>query len=467
MEQSNASDIRIEFLELVTPKEVFDLRKLFVSMNIYEDLFGDSVTVDILLNDSINLPSKGPILGEEYLNFSIFTKSVEGESGKGIDINPGLMYSVSISDRHITKDRQQLYLLHFTSEQDIVNSNTTVSRSFRGKKISEIVKTILDDYIDPTESGNDFVIEETEGLENVVIPNWKPFKAINWLAKRAINKNNVPNYLFWEANGITYFKSVETLLTQQPQQKFIYSPIIASQQKIFQLAKGRIQLDELAIINQFNTTRNIENGYYASKLITHDIVKKKIQQQTYGLNEAYASDITHTDPFMPISPTDTYYDVQDRHTFAPQVVGSNKGDNVQSYYDSKITFYPKHDRMYSKNSTDIYNNEVEKWKLQRNALILGLDQVKLQITFSGLSYLNIGRTVHITVPSPEKVLEQNPGKVKNEEELVDTYLSGTYLITALRHMITWNNGKPVYFQVAEVTKDALGDVPSYMHRSKE
>ena len=142
--QSNASDIRIEFLELVTPKEVFDLRKLFVSMNIYEDLFGDSVTVDILLNDSINLPSKGPILGEEYLNFSIFTKSIEGESGKGIDINPGPMYTVSISDRHITKDRQQLYLLHFTSEQDIVNSNTTISRSFRGKKISEIVETILE-----------------------------------------------------------------------------------------------------------------------------------------------------------------------------------------------------------------------------------------------------------------------------------------------------------------------------------
>ena len=462
MEQSNASDIRIEFLELVTPKEVFDLRKLFVSMNIYEDLFGDSVTVDILLNDSINLPSKGPILGEEYLNFSIFTKSVEGKSGKGIDINPGLMYSVSISDRHITKDRQQLYLLHFTSEQDIVNSNTTVSRSFRGKKISEIVKTILDDYIDPTESGNDFVIEETEGLENVVIPNWKPFKAINWLAKRAINKNNVPNYLFWEANGITYFKSVETLLTQQVKQKFIYSPIIDSKQKIIQLAANdQVQLDELAIINQFNTTRNIENGYYASKLITHDIVKKKIQQQTYSLTETYASGITHTDLYMPISTNDTYYEVQNRHTFAPQVVGSNEGDNIQSYHDSKVMFYPKHDRMYSKNSTDLYDNEVEKWKLQRNALILGLDQVKLQITFSGLSYLNVGHTVDITVPAPEKVLEQNPGKIKNPEDLADKYLSGVYLITALRHMIVWNNGKPAYFQVAEVTKDALKDAPAY------
>jgi len=457
--QVRASEVRFEFLELITPTGSFDLQNLFVSMNIYEDLFGDHVSMDILLNDSINLPQKAPILGEEYLNFRVHNKSIDGE---GVDIAPGPMYTVSITDRHITKDRQQLYLLHLTSELDITNSNTTVSRSFRGKKISSIVDTLLVDYLNIE---NDVVIEKTTGLENIVIPNWKPFKAVNWLAKRAINENNVPNYLFWESNGTTYFQSIETLLTQQVKQKFIFSPIINANQKIEQLALGRIQLDNLEIINQFNTTRNIENGLYASKLITHDIVKKKIQQHTYNLTRAYASDITHTDKYMPISSTETYYDVSDRFTFAPQEIGSNKGNNMQSYYDSKVMFHPKHNQMYSQNSNDLYDNNVEEWKLKRNALILGLDQIKLQITFSGKSYLRAGHTVDITVPSSEKVLEQNPGKVKNPDDLIDKYLSGIYLITALRHMIEWNSGKPVYTMVAEVTKDALGDVPSY--RSKE
>jgi len=459
--QVRASDVRFEFLELVTPSGIFELLDYFVSMNIYEDLFGGNVTVDLFLNDSINLPYKAPILGEEYLNFSIASKSIEGE-----DLSPGPMYSISISDRHLAKDRQQLYLLHFTSEQDIVNSNTTVSRSFRGKKISEIVNTILSDYIDPEESGNDFVIEETVGLENIIIPNWKPLKAINWLAKKAINKNNVPNYLFWESNGTTYFQSIETLLTQQVKQKFIFSPIIANSQKIEQLARGRVQLDNLEIVSQFNVLRNTENGLYASKLITHDIVKKKIRQHTQSLTEMYGSDITHTDKYMPISSADTYYDVSDRFTFAPQDIGNNQGDSIQSYYDSKVMFHPKHDQMYATNVGDLYDNNVEEWKLKRNALILGLDQIKLEITFSGKSYIRVGHMVNIVVPSPEKVLEQNPGKVKNPDDLVDKYLSGTYLITALRHMITWNNGKPVYTMVAEVTKDALGDVPHYGVRNK-
>lgn len=456
--QEKASEIKFEFIELVTPSETFDLTKLFVSMNIYEDLFASNITMDILLNDSINLPLKAPILGEEYLNFRAYTKSVDGE---GVDIAPGPMYTVSITDRHLTKDRQQVYILHLTSEMDMMNSTTTISRSFRNKKISTIVDDIIGDYLS---YDNDIIIEDTDGNESVVIPNWKPFKALNWLARRAVNNNNIPNYLFWESNGATYFKSVETLLKQTVKQKFIFSPIISSNQKMEQLALGRVQLDNLEVISQFNTTRNIENGLYASKLITHDIVTKKIQQHTYNLTQAYASDITHTDSYMPISSTDTYFEVADRYSFAPQGKGGNNGDNIQSYYDSKVMFHPKHNQLFSTNTNDLYDNKVEDWKLKRNTLLLGLDQVKLKITFSGKSYLRVGHTVHITVPSAEKVIEENPGMIKNAEDLIDTFLSGTYLITALKHAIIYNSGKPIYTMVAEVTKDALGDVPSYMTR---
>ena len=94
-------------------------------------------------------------------------------------------------------------------------------------------------------------------------------------------------------------------------------------------------------------------------------------------------------------------------------------------------------------------------------MILGLDQIKLHITFSGISYLSVGHTVNITVPSTERVFEQTPGIIQHPEHLIDKYLSGTYLITALKHMIAFNAGKPVYTMFAEVTKDALGDVPSF------
>ena len=205
--QLGSADVRIDFMELISAAgPAFAMERMFVSFNMYENIFRDYVSADVMINDSINLPYKLPILGEEYLNFEISCKSIEG---KLPSLMPGNMYVTSITDRHQTKDRQQLFIIHLTSEQGVINSNTTVSQSFRGKQISEIVDTILNDYVF---TDNDYVIEETEGSECIVIPNWKPFKAINWLAKRALNKNSVPNFLFYESNGSTFFKSIDKIL---------------------------------------------------------------------------------------------------------------------------------------------------------------------------------------------------------------------------------------------------------------
>ncbi len=453
--QEGASDVIIEFLELSGGQGTFDLKEKFQALNIYENIYRSNVTCDIVINDSINLPLKTPILGEEDLNFSITSKSVVGNENH----LTGPMYITNISKRTFIKDRQQLFILHGTSETDMTNQNTRVCQTFRNKKISEIVETILDEWVI---SDNDHVIEDTVGTENIVIPNWTPNAACHWLARRALNENNVPNYLFFESNNITYFKSVDSFMSTPVKQNFVYSPTQSKDEKILKLMQGYQQLDKLEILHQFDVKDNINNGYYASKLITHDIIKKKINQHTFGLNEAYAEGITHADKYMPISKSVTYFEVPDRNTYAPQDTGSiNEGDSIQSYFDSKVMFHPKHDKMYSTKTNDAYDNNVENWMLQRNTLLNGLRQIKLQIVMPGLPWLHCGDMIHIAVPSPEKVMESKPGMVKNLEDLNDKYLSGNYMITSMKHAIDFNEGRFKYSIVAEVIKDALGDPPTH------
>ncbi|SVA13748.1 uncharacterized protein METZ01_LOCUS66602 [marine metagenome] len=456
-EQEFASDLRVDFLELISASgQVIDLSQNFVLMNIYEDLFRANMTCDLVLNDSINMPYKIPILGEEYLNFTLTSKSVDGSEEYA-----GPMYITSISKRTVVKERQQIYMIHGTSECGMVNQNMRVNQAFRGKKISEIVDTILIDYIDYGGVGNDFVVEDTVGIENIVIPNWRPHAAIHWLCKRAINKNKVPNYLFWESNGVSYFKSVDALLDTPVKHKFLFSPTGSKSQKVEQLAQGRALLDDLQILKQFNTLQNITNGMYASKLITHDIVRKTINQQTYGLQEAYDPHVHHTDKYMPISMSDTDYEVPERNTYAPQddIQDVNSGDSLQTYFDSRVIFHPKHNQMYAKNVNDFYDNGVERWRLKRNALIQSLDQIKLKIEFPGLPFLHVGDTIDLLVPSGERVVEQKPGMIKNQDDLIDKFLSGVYIITALKHTYDWNAGRLKYTMVAEITKDALASAP--------
>jgi len=163
---------------------------------------------------------------------------------------------------------------------------------------------------------------------------------------------------------------------------------------------------------------------------------------------------------MPISSEETYYDVPDRQHFAPQE-NIVEGTNIQSFFDSNIKLKTKHKQMYAKNINDKYDNKVEDWLLKRNALLQGLNQIKLTITFPGLSFLRVGHTVSINIPSNEQVIEEKAGEVKNREDMTDKMLSGTYLILSLKHTVITQDNKPQYYMTAEVIKDGLGDVPSY------
>lgn len=449
-----ASDASVEFCELISPAGVIDLKDSIVTFDMYESLFNKYIKVEILINDSTNIPFHAPILGEEYLNFIFNTKSA-GRSG---EIAPGQMHTVEITDRYITKDRQQMYILHFVSQQAMHSMNSTVSRSFNAKPLSQIVETIYYDYLYDGTS-NEITVESSLGVENVVIPNLKPFQAIDWCSKRALNDKGVPNYLFWESNGETYFKTIDSLLSGKTKERFVFNPISSDSTKLNALRNGTIEIDNLLIENGFDVATNVSNGYYASKLVVHDIVNKTIEERTYSLDQIYSGNINHTDNFMPISQSETNFTPNDRHTFAPlHPNSSNIGDNIQSYYDSSVSVYPKHKQMFSRTTGEVYDNNVEEWLLQRSTLIRSLSQINLQVTCPGVAGLEVGDIIEISVPSPQKVLKTPTGQISNIGDMNDFYLSGKYLVTSLNRQINFADKTTTnrYQMTMDLAKTGLG-----------
>ena len=449
-----ASDARVEFVELTTPSGVYDITKLMVAFDMYDSLYQKYTKIEITMNDSTNLPFAGPILGEEFLRFRFNTKSSRGVE----DIEAGNCYVMKISDRYITGDRQQVYILNFVSQQAMHGMTSSISRSFDSKPISSIVETIYDEYLSDG-SSNDITVEPSLGIENVVIPKQNPLQAIDWLSKRAVNANGAANYVFYETNGETYFHSIDFLLRQKVKQKFFYNPVSNDSTKLNALKNGVIEVDNLEILNNFDVAENNKHGYYASKLITHDIVTKKIEESTYGLDQVYDGAFAHTDSNMPISSSETDYTPIERHTFAPLREGAtNKGDNVQSFFDSNVNFYPKHNQMFSRITDELYDNKVEDWYLQRKALMMTLDQIKLEVQCPGVAGLHIGDLIEIAVPSPQKVIKNDRGQITNIGDLNDFYLSGKYLVTSMNRNINFGEKEVShkYSMTLELTKTGLG-----------
>ena len=146
-------------------------------------------------------------------------------------------------------------------------------------------------------------LEQTETLQNVIVPNWSPFQAINFFASRAIsgdvspadisNSNNADEktlpigalYFFYEKLGSGfYFESVESMILKQKQQNDIpfyqYTPKL-SEGRSSNLGLGFFGVENFEIKSSFKSIENLRRGKFGAKLIAYDPIRMKYETIKY------------------------------------------------------------------------------------------------------------------------------------------------------------------------------------------
>ena len=458
----NPSSVNIRKMDLSGATGTFDLINNFIELSVYENIFQPALTAHIIISDSFNLPAKLPIVGEETLDI-IF--SLEGVDDDDATIFLPPMHVNDISSRFMTKPKSQQYSLELVSEQFMNNAHSTISKSYRGKTVQQIVEDIYLSHLDDEHENADIGIttESTDGIENIIIPNLHPHDAIRWLSQRTrAATSNAINFIYYETMSGSRFVSINNLVEQEPILTFTQSPAAEDAFKIESLSAGIIKYDKISFVKQFDKYVNTKRGLYASKLITHDIVKKKIVQHEYtGFNEWFG--ISHLGIFPPLSNSETEIKKSSRKSFAPPATEFPSVDESELGYqvDSHIEFYPKHNQMYSLNTGDIYDNKVEDWKLQRNGHMEIYNNLKVMIECAGVSFLKIGSTVKLLITSPETT--DRDGSMFDGYE---KYLSGKWLVSEIRHILTQKDDIQ-YRMVVMLIKDGLEDIVPLRKTRKE
>ena len=461
--QINASDIAIRSFKIHSATKAFNLIPSFTELVIYENLFESSLRANLTLLDSHNLAYKLPMVGEETIEIDI---SLSGLDDDSLSVKPPLFHINSIKDREFTKPKSQIVSLELVSEQYMSSIHSKVSKSYRDKTISQIVRDIHTTYLD--DGNKPCVIESTDRIEKCIIPNLNPIEAITWLSKRAISENSsIVNYLFYETIDGTFFINLDTLIQAEPVLVFVIEPRVADSAGVANLAAGKIRVEKFKFIRSFNKNKNTQRGVYASKLITHDITTKKITQYEYnGFNNWFAGN--HLGMYPPLSNSDieTKSAGVSRTTYAPNEEANNfptiDEKSLSSMIDSRVVFYPKHNQMYSINNTDLYDNKVEEWKLQRFADIGRYEGLNLYVEIAGMSNLRVGQIIDVVIPSPE-TSSQDGGS----DKVNDKSLSGHFIITAIKHMFNKDNNKADYRMGVELSKDGLEEMVPYRESRKE
>ena len=457
----NPSSVTIRKMSLNGATGDFNLIDNFIELSVYENIFQPALTAHIIISDSFNFPAKLPIVGEETLDI-IF--SLEGVDDDDASIFLPPMHVNDISSRYMTKPKSQQYSLELVSEQFMNNAHSTISKSYRGKTVQQIVKDIFFSHLDDEhKNSNGIAAESTDGIENIIIPNLHPHDAIRWLSQRTrATDSNAINFIYFETMSGSRFVSINNLVEQEPILTFTQSPAAEDAFKIESLSAGIIKYDKMSFVKQFDKYVNTKRGLYASKLITHDIVKKKIVQHEYtGFNEWFG--ISHLGIFPPLSNSETEIKKSSRKSFAPPATEFSSIDETElgNQVDSHIEFYPKHNQMYSLNTGDIYDNKVEDWKLQRNGHMEIYNGLKVMIECAGVSFLKIGSVVKLLITSPETT--DRDGSMFDGYE---KYLSGKWLVSEIRHILTQKDDIQ-YRMVVMLIKDGLEDIVPLRKTRKE
>ena len=458
--QHNASDITIRRLSIRSASGEYDLNPHLQELSIFENIFQPALTAKVIVSDSHNMPYKLPIVGEETVDIDISLSGFsDGHDSKIWSITPPPFHVNALTQRDHFMPKAHRFSMDLISEKYMSSLHSKVSKSYNNNTISDIVTDIYYNYIH--DDVYNLRIEPTIGNERVIIPNLSPIDAINWLSKRAMAKTSISvNYVYYETVSGSYFVSLNSLAKQEPVFTFIQKPRVGDATGAEDFQKNEMKIAGFEFIKQFDKEDNIRRGVYSSKLVTHDIVTKKIRQYEYGGLEEWEA-FHHCGNFPPLSNSDveTRSSKVKRTSFAPYVLNktNNKIDStsLNGMVDSRIEFFPKHNNMYALSANDIYDNKVENWKLRRNNHIGVYDGVSLALKVAGNSALRVGQTVNVVIPSPE------PTDTDKKTDVVDDkYLSGKYMITSIQHVFSRlksNDPKISYNMVVEVSKDGYDE----------
>lgn len=425
-----ADDYSLDEAYIISSGNNTNIKPLMVEISYYEDIFKGVTSGSILINDSISLIDRLGLSGFDYLKLK-FKKTLKASRESTTD---KYFRIYRISERILNNNSSETYTLHFCSEELFLSEQTKVSKSYSGKKISEIVSDILSDKL---KISSDYIrLQETEGLYDFVIPYKKPFEAIHWLSNYAkpIGKDGA-DFLFYENSEGFNFYSLQNLFTQKVYTTYAYIPrSVGKLNNSKELGRNLVGIKSYVFLDTFDTLYGTVSGAFANRLISIDPLTRTHRDTTFNYSNYF-------NKAKNLNKNSIVPDLKNR---------LNK--TASESYDAVLkvavsNFNQKKAIGISEEPWNVANDvRVESYIPNRTAQLSLSHYSRIKLSVSGDPNLTVGMILEILLPSSKS--KNNSGYDNGQK---DDFNSGKYMITAVRHIIDFS-GK--YETILEVVKDS-------------
>lgn len=439
---SKASDFVVKELSLIYKQKKVDITGLFQELNIYDSIFLPCLHGNIVIVDAKALTEKLSLDGSENLVIHIQKEKTDRPDDPFIFKKVFRVYKQS--NRKNINQTSEAYILHFISEEYILSEQQKVSKSFK-EKYSEVAISIMEEYLDISVDNEIFkggMFSESVGLKKIVIPNLSPIDAIDWCAKRSLDDNESPTFVFFENNNGYNYVSLSKLLSAPAISKLNFLPknISLNENKEYSELYG---VKEFKVLNQYDFLKNVQQGVYAGTFIGFDPITRTIAKRKITFDDHYyTSEHGNEKPNLTL-------------------VENKKGQYNTEMYDAKQSvhvfgYYRKENGYINENDPESLNyvDDPYKYIFQRKAIIQNLLSQRVQVLVPGNFEITSGVNVDLLVPKRSEAM-------KNEDPY-DKSLFGKYLIIATHHCITPSKHEIVFEAVSDSSNrevEVLRSVP--------
>ena len=421
---SKSTQFKINELVIVTKAGPIDISVIYEEINIYDSLFLPVMSGNILIRDAAGLSGSLLFDGSESILIDI---AKDSNSDIGSFRKAFRIYKQST--RKNEGLNSELYTLHFCSDELMYSDQQRINQSYENT-YGKVVEKILEDYLGVPAGESGGIFEDTVGIRNIVIPNLRPIEAIEWCAKRSLDKKQAPNYLFFQNLVGFNFAPLSMLLTQEDILDVTFKLKNQSNSNPFsEISSARA----FEVVTQSDSISKQRSGVNAGQFIGFDPLTRTTAKKEIGYGDVDATmDKANDNPNASII--------------------KNRGgvSNIEAYDSKKTLSFFSLAQNFSnyikeKDPTSLSKlDNTESWMFQRKAIIDNLMSKRLKIAMPGNFQLTSGFNVNVDAPIFGK-------KFKGDDN-EDKSLSGKYLIVASRQIIGYEKHETI-IEVATTSSD--------------
>ena len=439
-------EYRIEDLDLLTAVGTvdgrFNLVPYFEKLEIMESI--DSAFIQGSLKFSIikgELKSRNmDMTMQDFLLITISSVESLENIGDAAELSEarkigGIFYITDMIKRETTDPKMDSYTLHFASCEVLNEYTKKISKSYKNKTRSEIIRQITEDFLlkDSPIKSKIGIFESTKESFQCVIPRWSPMKSVDWLSKGCVSSENNDSKCFSffstmeDGENRINFRSFRTMLRQKPsigiEDNFLtgyalvpYSSELDEVQKRTLARRTPLR----CVMKNVSGLDKIFNGMYSSKLLSHDIVRKTFTEKTFEFDNTHVANEKINKGLV----------VEDNQ------VSKGFADKFLKTGESYVELDNDHKNLFRKSETNLGVNRTENWfqdyLSQKNAK----NFITLEVTVFGDTSRNVGETVMFTSAG---VFDRDDTDAKHELDEEGKDLAGKYLITKIVHTFALND----------------------------